>query len=175
MPERKYEKAGGAPDQPTGKSRRALLNTIWIALGGVVVAEIVWLVAAFLSSPKLTAAPNRSVDPFDAGSTEQFTPNTVTTFAQGRFYLACLEDGGFLALSRRCTHLGCTLPWDPDKGTFSCPCHASEFNIRGEVIRSPASRPLDIFAVSIENKRIKVDVAKTIRRRSFRQGQVASR
>ena len=42
----------------------------------------------------------------------------------------CLEDGGFLALHRQCTHLGCTVPWVPARQAFVCPCHASAFDIR---------------------------------------------
>jgi cytochrome b6-f complex iron-sulfur subunit len=80
---------------------------------------------------------------------------------------------GFLALSRRCTHLGCTVPWDPDKGQFACPCHASVFDIRGDVIQSPAPRALDIFAVSIENNRVKVETGRPIQRRAFDNAQVA--
>jgi cytochrome b6-f complex iron-sulfur subunit len=96
----------------------------------------------------------------------------VTAFPQGRFYLACLADGGFLALSRRCTHLGCTVPWDPQKGQFACPCHASVFDIRGDVIQSPAPRPLNRFAVNIKNKRVMVDTSKPIRRMAFDASQV---
>ena len=36
---------------------------------------------------------------------ENFAPGSVTAFVSGRFYLARLEDGGFLALSR--TYMAC--------------------------------------------------------------------
>ena len=153
-------------------SRRHLLNRLWLALGGIALAELLWLAVSFLkptASGGLPASPGAMID---AGPVSRFSPNTVTAFPQGRFYLACLEDGGFLALSRRCTHLGCTVPWDPENHQFACPCHASIFSIRGEVIQSPASRPLDRFALTIENGRVKVDVAKPIRRFAFGKDQV---
>jgi cytochrome b6-f complex iron-sulfur subunit len=126
-------------------TRRSLLNGLWLTLSGLVLAEVAWLVGSFLKPLKPGAPSDLSATIIDAGPAKRFAPNTVTAFPQGRFYLACLADGGFLALSRRCTHLGCTVPWDPEKKLFTCPCHASVFDIRGDVIQSPAPRPLNRF------------------------------
>lgn len=153
--------------------RRRLLNMLWLALGGLALAEFFWIMVSFLKPLGSTAPSSQSDDTIDAGPVDRFLPNSVTAFPRGRFYLACLEDGGFLALSRRCTHLGCTLPWDEKKAQFACPCHASVFDIRGEVIQSPAPRALDRFAVTIENSRVKVNVTRPIRRSAFRSQQVA--
>ena len=157
------------------KVRRSLLNCLWLALSGLALAEIAWLVGSFLKPLQSTDSSVQAADIIDAGPVDRFAPNSVTAFPPGRFYLACLEDGGFLALSRRCTHLGCTVPGDPEKKQPPCPCHASVFDIRGEVIQSPAPRALDRFAVSIENSRVKVDVGTPIRRSAFRKDQVAHR
>jgi Rieske Fe-S protein len=53
-----------------------------------------------------------------------------------------------------------------------CPCHASTFDITGDVLSPPAPRPLDIFAVRIENDIVKVDISKTIKRPGFSASQV---
>ena len=97
----------------------------------------------------------------------------MTAFQRGRFYLARLADGGFLALSRTCTHLGCTVPWNAAEGRFVCPCHASSFDIHGEVSSPPAPRPLDFFQVRIENGIVKVDTTRRMRRSRFEPSQVA--
>jgi cytochrome b6-f complex iron-sulfur subunit len=88
----------------------------------------------------------------------------VTPFNEGRFYLVRLADGGFLALYRKCTHLGCAVPWDPAQGKFVCPCHASTFEMDGELLNPPAPRPLDRFPVTIGGGEIKVDTGQTIQR-----------
>ena len=46
---------------------------------------------------------------------------TVSAFPAGQFYLVRLKDGGFLALHRECTHLGCTVPWVAERARFACP------------------------------------------------------
>src|SRR5581483_8082042 len=58
------------------------------------------------------------------------------------------------AFSPACTHLGCAYGWQADKKLFVCPCHGSVFNIRGDVIAGPASRPLYRFSIKIEGNRL---------------------
>lgn len=153
-------------------SRRDFLNKLWIALGLLALMEFAGVVVSFLSPRKTTAKGEDTGDIIEAGPTDTFEPNSVTAFVRGKFYLARLEDGGFLALSRRCTHLGCTVPWLSKEMKFVCPCHASSYDIRGEVISPPAPRALDAHRVFIENNVVKVDIGKTIKRDSFRPDQV---
>ena len=134
-------------------------------LGGVALLEAVWVVAEFLS-PRRRRATAVDDTVFVAGPIERFQPGTVTAFPQGRFYLARLDDGGFLALNRECTHLGCTVPWVAEEARFVCPCHASAFDITGAVLSPPAPRPLDIFPVRIENDIVKVKLGEPVRRQS---------
>ena len=175
MIQRKRARAAQPNPAPTLPVRRSLLNWLWLACGGVLLAQIVWVVFSFLRPITSASTPGRAGQIVDVGTADQFAPNTVTAFPRGRFYLACLADGGLLALSRRCTHLGCSLPWDPQTQRFACPCHASVFDIRGQAIRSPASRPLDHFAITIENDRVIVDAGRPKRRSAFKASQVAYR
>ena len=153
-------------------SRRSFLNKLWVGLGVVALIEIIGVVTAFLLPRKIKAKAGEFGTIIDAGSAEIFPIDSVTAFVRGKFYLARLEDGGFLALSRKCTHLGCTIPWVSMEKKFVCPCHSSAFDIRGEVTRPPAPRALDIYQVFIENNIVKVDTGKQIKRTEFRAGQV---
>ena len=153
-------------------SKRSFFNKLWAALGIVALAELVGVVFVFLRTNKDREASGKMAEVIEAGPAEGFALNSVTAFIQGKFYLCRLEDGGFLAVSRKCTHLGCTVPWVDKEKRFACPCHASEFNIKGEVVNDPAPRALDIYPLYIENNIIKVDVGKQIKRSSFHSDQV---
>lgn len=161
--------APAVPD-PAPDSRRRFLWRAWLALAGVAVAEAVWVVVDFLR-PRPAATPQGGTIVV-AGPVDRFEPGSVTAFPEGRFYLARLADGGFLALSRQCTHLGCTVPWEADQERFVCPCHASAFDARGDVLSPPAPRALDLMPIRIENDVVKVDVSRPVRRGRFRPEQV---
>jgi cytochrome b6-f complex iron-sulfur subunit len=153
-------------------SRRSFLNKLWVILGCLAFAEVVALILGFFQPRKTGEKAGDSEGVLEAGSVDKFALNSVTAFVRGKFYLARLEDGGFLALSRKCTHLGCTVPWSSKEMKFVCPCHASVYDIRGEVVSAPAPRPLDLHHVFIENNIVKVDTNKVIKRSVFLPEQV---
>jgi len=173
MNEEKNEGTGTAPRRETPKAeRRRFLAWLWYLLGGAALAETVWLVSSFFRPKNRQEAGEDSV--VVAGPIDRFEKGTVTAYQNGGFYLARLPGGGFLAMSRECTHLGCTVGWDEKKQRFVCPCHASAFDIHGDVLSPPAPRPLDLLAVRIENRVVKVDTASRNRRLSFEEGQVTT-
>ena len=151
--------------------RRRLLRWIWSGALLAILAEFVWLLTSFLR-PRPAPATDASAALFEAGPVDSLDPGSVTAFPTARFYLARLEDGGFLALKRECTHLGCAIPWSESRSQFVCPCHASVFDITGNVLQAPASRPLDLYTVRIENGVVRVDLSKVIRRSVYRESQV---
>lgn len=106
-----------------------------------------------------------------AGKISEFPAGSVTYFREGRFYLVRLQDG-FLALYRRCTHLGCVAPWNEVEGVFNCPCHSAVFTRQGTVISGPAPRPLDLFPVDIRGDEIYVDTGIVIQRETYNTSQI---
>jgi cytochrome b6-f complex iron-sulfur subunit len=51
------------------------------------------------------------------------------------------------ALSRRCTHLGCTINFHAKKNILECPCHQSRFSTEGHVLHGPAKKGLPHYKV----------------------------
>ena len=98
--------------------------------------------------------------------------NSVPPFRQGKLYLVRRNDGGFLAVSLKCSHLGCSIAWNENEHKFICPCHSSSFDINGDVLHPPAPRALDIYNISIDNGFITVQLDKKQRRSSFNKSQV---
>lgn len=107
-----------------------------------------------------------------AGVANGFPLGSVTAFPEGRFYLVRTHDGGFLAISRRCPHLGCTVTWQSEPHKFFCPCHASNFDILGNPETAPAPRALDTFAVRLKGSSVIVDTSHLQSRQTFDQSQL---
>lgn len=61
------------------------------------------------------------------------------------------REGGLVALSAVCTHLGCVVQWEKDKQAFLCPCHAGRFSADGSVIAGPPPKPLARLPLAVEN------------------------
>jgi cytochrome b6-f complex iron-sulfur subunit len=142
-------------------SRRDFLKVAWSAAGALALVEAGGVVLSFFS-PRIVEGEFGGI--FEAGAADSFPVGSVTPFTQGRFYLVRMPDGGFLALYRKCTHLGCAVPWNPAEGRFVCPCHASAFEMDGQVVNPPAPRPLDRFAITIVDGIVRVDTGTPIQR-----------
>ncbi|MCB8944459.1 MAG: Rieske (2Fe-2S) protein [Ardenticatenaceae bacterium] len=107
-----------------------------------------------------------------AGSVEDFPPGSVTEFKKSAFFLIRDAAGGFLAVYRRCPHLGCTVNWQPGGNGFHCPCHSADFDFYGDCQGPPVPRPLDTFAISIDEDRVMVDMSQPQQREQFNPTQL---
>jgi cytochrome b6-f complex iron-sulfur subunit len=54
------------------------------------------------------------------------------------------------ALNAICTHLGCVVPWNAAQNKFICPCHGSQYDSQGTVVRGPAPLPLALAHVNTD-------------------------
>ena len=52
------------------------------------------------------------------------------------------EEGVLYPVDIRCPHLGCQLEWNPDEGSWDCPCHGSRFDRFGHLISGPAQEEI---------------------------------
>ncbi|MBT0666584.1 Rieske (2Fe-2S) protein [Geobacter pelophilus] len=66
------------------------------------------------------------------------------------------KEQGVIALSAVCTHLGCIVQWQKERGEFLCPCHAGRYTAQGLVISGPPPKPLQPLHVSIANGTITI-------------------
>ena len=148
-------------------SRRQFLGLAWLA--SIVAFTGETLAALFKFIQPVTAGGFGGI--IKAGKVDRFSPGSVTYFQQGRFYLHRLEDGSFLALWQRCTHLGCSVPWEESEDQFHCPCHGSLFSDVGVVEGGPAPRPMDYFPVIIEEGEVFVNTESPIERKAFDPSQ----
>jgi Rieske Fe-S protein len=152
--------------------RREFFSKLWAILGLVAFVELVFFTVSMLKPGKKFQKENPGSAKKIAGNVEDFAFNSVTADRVNKYFLLRNDDGGFLALSLICSHLGCSVMFDEVKKQFICPCHSSAFDNLGNVINSPAPRALDYFPVSIEAGKVVVDTGQKKKRKKFESNQV---
>ena len=162
-------------------SRRQFLNrgmaiTALVALGQFALASLDFLYPRLRGGlgSKITVGNADDIRNEIAGTREpKFIPD-------GRFFVAIYEGDeadaekipaykaanvggtGFMALYRKCVHLGCSVPWCCPAKWFECPGHGSKYSINGEYRDGPAPRSLDQFRVDIVGGDLVVDTSSII-------------
>ncbi|KAL0399968.1 UNVERIFIED_CONTAM: cytochrome-f complex iron-sulfur subunit, chloroplastic [Sesamum radiatum] len=53
-----------------------------------------------------------------------------------------------------CTHLGCVVPWNAAENKFICPCHGSQYNNQGRVVRGPAPLSLALAHADVDDGKV---------------------
>jgi cytochrome b6-f complex iron-sulfur subunit len=158
------------PSQGKAVTRRDFLGMGLNVLGAIAMLELGGAGLLYLQS---RSQDGKFGSVITAGAVDDFQPGTVTEFADGRLFLIRAADGGFLAVHSRCPHLGCTVMWVPETEQFLCPCHASYFDAYGNFEGPPVPRPLDTFAIAIEDGKVKVDTSHLEQRDTFTPDQLA--
>lgn len=59
------------------------------------------------------------------------------------------KDGEYNAYSRRCSHAGCSVDYEPSNQCLKCPCHRGTFDAMGYVMFGPPRRPLDSIILQV--------------------------
>jgi cytochrome b6-f complex iron-sulfur subunit len=141
------------------ESRRGFLRLF--GKGSVFLAFLVQIVtAARAFVPNVLYEPSRR---FKVRKPKDYPQGVTFNDDHGLFVVRQEDD--FHVVSARCTHLGCTVQWKPDKSEFDCPCHGSRFREDGTVIAGPAPRPLAWYAVALSpDGYLEVDTAETVAR-----------
>ena len=66
-------------------------------------------------------------------------------------YIVVTEDKQIenYGLNAVCTHLGCVVPWNSGENRFICPCHGSQYDNTGKVVRGPAPLSLGLVHTAV--------------------------
>ena len=94
-------------------------------------------IPAFLFVEEVQKRPPKSVKVFKE-------LNVGEHLVHDAFVLFETKDGP-LAISRECTHLGCTVNYREAERRFLCPCHQSVFEWDGTYVKGPARKALRRF------------------------------
>jgi cytochrome b6-f complex iron-sulfur subunit len=137
--------------------RRRFLTRLWSAGGALVAAAGAWTTADLLKPLPAVGFGGK----VRAVSADAVTAGTVVEVPAARAYLTTDAAGEVIALSEKCTHLGCRVPFCSSSGQFECPCHGSVFNRVGEYRAGPAPHGMDRYPVIIEEGMVVIDTSGT--------------
>jgi len=136
---------------PTASSRRTFLSLILGGLGAAFAAASAYPLWRFLR-PKVDDGSGQQV----TLKREELLYNDATfiTFRGRPAVVLQTSPGQYVALSAVCTHLGCIVKWQAEKGEFVCPCHGGRFSTQGEVLAGPPPKPLEILPIRIDGDQL---------------------
>ncbi|HZW36217.1 MAG: Rieske 2Fe-2S domain-containing protein [Deltaproteobacteria bacterium] len=144
----------GGPPQPTPSTdtRRSFLNIAIGTLGAVFAASLAYPLFRFLwPRGDRTGGEGRVGIPME----EMPAGQSRIVLVGGEPVLVIREANRTIALSATCTHMSCIVKYRGE-GVIVCPCHASAFDLSGNVTAGPAPRPLPSYPVRIEGNQIVV-------------------
>lgn len=139
-------------------NRREFLTRMWqagIVLMGAAGAWTSWDLLQPLETTGF-GGQVRSVPP------DAVPDSGAISIPQARAYLVRV-DGEVKALSEKCTHLGCRVPFCNTSNQFECPCHGSIFNRAGDYRDGPAPRGMDEYPIEVgEDGLIYIDTSEVV-------------
>jgi cytochrome b6-f complex iron-sulfur subunit len=124
-------------------NRRKFLKTLAVSGGAVAVGSFLPGCSSQSVTLDLTKPENQALTA--VGGTLALDATNLD--GQG-ILLVRSGDNSILAFSRKCTHLGCTVGGF-DGGVSTCPCHGSQYDTGGTVVRGPSQTPLRKYSATL--------------------------
>lgn len=168
-PDEKSDTAGdaadtGAESEDEGFTRRGFVK---VAVGGmalVYAGAIAYPVYRYLSTPVEWSIAEAAVKEVFLPKADQLPLSSTLMFMFGSHpaMLIHFPDGSWSALTAVCTHLGCTLHYQPPAPRIVCACHGGQYDPHtGQNLAGPPPRPLTKYLVQIGAGGITVHKPKT--------------
>jgi Rieske Fe-S protein len=135
--------------------RRYFVNGL---LGSGILAtavSILYPILKFVIPPEIAESAVMSVS---VGRPQDLQPNAGTIFKFGDEpgLLVRTAEGDLRAFSARCTHLNCTVQYDPAAKEIACACHGGQFDLNGKNVGGPPPKPLTAYSVNVRGDEIVV-------------------
>lgn len=157
-----YDKDVAGTEPESGSeltTRRAFIAMGATLVGAVYGAAIGYPVYRYLSTPARRAASAAAVTQVDLPGAEKLERGAAMMFKFGTKpgLLIHHSDGNWVAMDAVCTHLGCTVQYEPHNDRVYCACHGGVYDARtGANVAGPPPKPLKQFRVEVSDEKITV-------------------
>ena len=157
-------------ETPSRVTRRRLLGASAQVTGAVAVAAFTLPALAFVIGPALESEPEHweAVGAPADFTRDIFRPRVITIepgageAGKGLVYVRRRTDvdrdttDEFVAVTSRCSHVGCPVNYVQAAQSFVCPCHGGVYGFRGERTGGPPPRPLDRFRARVRAGQVEI-------------------
>ncbi|MCT7950978.1 cytochrome b6-f complex iron-sulfur subunit [Ancylothrix sp. C2] len=155
----------GSSDVPS-MGRRQFMNLLMFgSLTGTALGALYPVVKYFI--PPSSGGSGGGVTAKDALGNDISLSNFLETHNTGERVLAqglkgdptyiVVESSSAIAnygINAVCTHLGCVVPWNASENKFMCPCHGSQYDSTGKVVRGPAPLSLALVHANVADDKV---------------------
>ncbi len=140
------------------KTRRAFLLAAGAA-GMCYAGALAYPVYRYLASPSEMALSAAAVTEVTLKDAQKLPKGSVLMFKFGPSPAMLIHhtDNSWVALTAVCTHLGCTVQYEPQMDRIHCACHGGVYNpYTGANVSGPPPKPLKLFKVAVNDTGVEV-------------------
>lgn len=149
-------------EEPGEKPTRRVFLAAAGAAGIAYAAALVYPVYRYLASPEEMAQNAAAVTEVTLKDAQKLPAGAVLMFKFGSAPAMLIhhEDGRWISMTAVCTHLGCTVQYEPEADRIHCACHGGVYNAyTGANVSGPPPRPLNLFKVAVNDTGVVVSRA----------------
>jgi cytochrome b6-f complex iron-sulfur subunit len=132
------------------------------AAGLCYVGALGYPVYRYLASPIEMASSASAITEVTLKDAQKLALGSVLMFKFGAAPAMLIHhlDGSWVALTAVCTHLGCTVQYEPQMNRIHCACHGGVYHPRtGANVSGPPPKPLKLFKVAVSDTGVLVSRA----------------
>jgi cytochrome b6-f complex iron-sulfur subunit len=144
------------------KNTRRAFMALAGAAGLAYTAALAYPIYRYLASPQEMAMEATAVTEVMLKDAQKLAAGSVLMFKFGTApgLLIHHEDGRWIAMTAVCTHLGCTVQYEPQADRIHCACHGGVYNpYTGANVSGPPPKPLKLFKVAVNEAGVLVSRA----------------
>lgn len=149
-------------EEPGEKNTRRAFLVAAGAAGLAYTAALAYPIYRYLASPEEMASEAVAVTEVTLKDAQKLAPGSATMFKFGHApaWLIHHADGRWIAMTAVCTHLGCTVQYEPQADRIHCACHGGVYNpYTGANVSGPPPKPLTLYKVAVNETGVVVSRA----------------